>query len=55
MNDAARQIDFFAGQYVLIAVTDTGAGMIPDVSRAAFDPFFTTKPPGKGAGLGLRL
>jgi signal transduction histidine kinase len=50
---AAAHSDVPAGQYVMVAVSDIGSGMSPDVIARAFDPFFTTKPIGKGTGVGL--
>ncbi|PXW74515.1 uncharacterized protein DUF4118 [Blastomonas natatoria] len=48
-----QQDDLTPGDYVQIAISDTGIGMSPEVQARALDPFFTTKDVGKGTGLGL--
>lgn len=52
-NYARMSPDAVPGEHIVIAVSDTGFGMAPDIKKQIFDPFFTTKDIGRGTGLGL--
>ena len=54
-GDSCDHNEAEAGEYITVAVSDTGSGMSPEIAARAFEPFYTTKPQGSGNGLGLSI